>query len=330
MNVLSVRDRRVVLWFVVAAICWRWLLAARTPLPGSDACHDLWLAAGCAGGDLAALGTQWWAPFWALLLAPAVACGSSAWLAAQVGAAVLGGLAAWPLAVAAERRRAGAGVAAAALCMVAPGLCLAAGLGTDGNLVALLVASALGRWGAGARGTAVLCLLPGLGMLVGVWRNDAPLPDRWLAGAGLLEPLLAFAVALGLARLPSLGRDLLLCVVVAPACYVAWHGQEAPSAAIERWLGRHLASRLQDGELLVSDRPRVAWAAGQRPVRLASSEAVLAAAASPEVAWLVLGEPLAASASLSAALAGTFARHPLPNDVVDAVAERGLSVLIRR
>jgi hypothetical protein len=63
---------------------------------------------------------------------------------------------------------------------------------------------------------------------------------------------------------------------------------------------------------------------------LTSAEQVLAAAESPDVAWLVLGEPLASSASLTAALAGTFALHPLPNDVVDVVAERGLLTLIRR
>ena len=49
-------DRRSVLWLTCAAVCWRWLVAVKTPLPGVDATHDLWLAERLVAGDLGALG----------------------------------------------------------------------------------------------------------------------------------------------------------------------------------------------------------------------------------------------------------------------------------
>lgn len=329
MNVLSRSDRRVVLWLMVAAICWRWLLAARTPLAGPASCHDLWLAQQLAGGDFVVLGLQWWSPLWPLLLAPAIALGAPPLLAAQVLAAVLGGLAIWPLAIAAERRRSAAGVGAAVLLMVAPGLAVDAGGGGAGNLLALLFGGVvvLGRR---RRWLALSLAVLALGALVDPVRAGFAGWPLCCPASGAVEPLVALLVGLGLARWSPRWRELVWCAAVAGACYLAWQAVEPADAAIERWLGQRLARQLAPGQRISTDRPRVALAAGQRPLPLADAEAVRADAAPGEVAYVVLGQPLARQASLTALLAGTFARHQLPNDAVDPVEARGLLVLIRR
>ena len=329
MNVLSRSDRRVVLWLMVAAICWRWLLAARTPLAGPASCHDLWLAQQLAGGDFVVLGLQWWAPLWSLLLAPAIACGAPPLLAAQVAAALLGGLAIWPLAIAAERWRSGAGVSTAVLLMVAPGLAVDAGCGGVGNLLALLFGGIV-VLGWRRRWLALSLVVLALGALVDPFRSGFAGWPSACPASGAIEPLVALLVGCGLARWSPRWRELVSCAVVAGACYLAWQAVEPVEAAIERWLGQRLARQLAPGQRISTDRLRVALAAGQRPLPLADVAAVLADAAHGEVAYVVLGQPLARQSSLTAVLAGTFARHQLPNDAVDPVEARGLLVLIRR
>lgn len=128
------------LWLTCAAVCWRWLVAVRTPLPGVDATRDLWLAERLAEGDLGALGARWWEPLHGLLIAPAVALGAPGFPAAQALACVVGGLAVVPTALAAERLRAGAGVPAAAVATVAAGSVVAAAAGASSASLSAVVA----------------------------------------------------------------------------------------------------------------------------------------------------------------------------------------------
>lgn len=369
---MSAADRRLVLVVAGATVVWRWLIAQRTPLPGIDACLELWRAERLAGGSFGELAAAWWQPWWALLLAPAVACGAPAFAAAQIAACVCGALTVVVVALAAERLREGAGLPAAVLAMAGAGASVAAGAGSATTLYAFLVG--LGAWAVAGRRTAfgVLCwLLAAAGVgerLVAVestWRHLRlglgvglplallawlpPRPGRapmvWCAlgcaiAASVVVPgapawLPAWAPAgavlggVGLARLPGLWRDVLLCVVVVLECLTAWHEIEPREAIAERIVGRYLAHRLSGAERVVSDLPRVSWAAHQRPEGLLP-DALLNAAADPAVAAVVCGRALAADATLTASLAGVFVRHDLPADLADLAAEHGLLVWLRR
>lgn len=145
----SPRDRRALLWLCVAAICWRWLLAIRSPLPAAGACTDLWVAQQLAAGRFGAFTEVWWRPLWALCVAPAVAAGGSAFVAAQVLGCVLGGLAIWPTAVAAERLRQGAGIPAAVFVLAAALPSHGAAVGSALPLATLLVGLAVAAWARG-------------------------------------------------------------------------------------------------------------------------------------------------------------------------------------
>src|SRR5262245_43864918 len=134
------RERRILLWLCAGAICWRWVCAVRSPLPSVAACRDLWLAERLAQGEFALLAESMTQPWWALLLWPAVAAGIDAFAAAQVLACAIGGLLVWPVAVAAERLREGAGVPAAVLALAAGGPAAAAGGGAATPLLAIAVA----------------------------------------------------------------------------------------------------------------------------------------------------------------------------------------------
>ena len=139
------RDLRALLWFCCAAVCWRWFVGVRAPMPAVGACEDLWLAAQVAGGDLGALADAWWrAPVHALLLTPIVALGGDTVTAAKVLACLAGGLAVLPIGFAAERLREGAGVPAAAIALAGAGAVTAAGAASGVCVSALLVAS--GTW----------------------------------------------------------------------------------------------------------------------------------------------------------------------------------------
>ncbi|MBL8731401.1 MAG: hypothetical protein JNN13_03410 [Planctomycetes bacterium] len=139
---LTARERRLLLWLAVGAISWRWVTAQRTPMPGVDGCHDLWLAAELAQGHVGAFATAWWHGLWALLLAPFLAAGLPPFFTAHLLAAIVGGLVVWPVAAAAQRLREGAGVPAAVLAAVAAGPVLAAGAGAPTALTCLVVAMA--------------------------------------------------------------------------------------------------------------------------------------------------------------------------------------------
>ncbi|MGE3172217.1 MAG: hypothetical protein AB7O97_06275 [Planctomycetota bacterium] len=106
---------RALLWLCVAAVCGRWLLAARTPVPAEDGVNYLWMAQRFAAGDAAAALAEPFSPLWPLLLALPIACGAPAFLAGQVAGALVGGLGILPIAAIAERLRRGAGLPAAAL-----------------------------------------------------------------------------------------------------------------------------------------------------------------------------------------------------------------------
>lgn len=369
---MATADRRLVLVVAGAAVVWRWLIAQRTPLPGIDACLELWRAERLAAGSFGDLAAAWWPPWWSLLLAPAVACGASPFASAQIAACVCGALTVVVVALAAERLREGAGLPAAVLAMAGAGASVAAGAGSAATLGAFWVG--LGAWAVAGRrnAMAVVCwaiAAAGVGeRIVAVetgWRHlrlgvgvGTPLALlAWLpprpGRASLVWPALGVAIVasvlvpgaaawlpawapagavlggVGLARLPGRWRDVLLCVVVALESLTAWHEIEPREAIAERIVGRYLAHRLTAAERVVSDLPRVSWAAHQRPEAPAPA-ALLAAAADPAVAAVVLGRALAADATLTASLAGVFVRHDLPADLADLAAEHGLLVWLRR
>jgi hypothetical protein len=144
------------------------------------------------------------------------------------------------------------------------------------------------------------------------------------------SPVFAVLGGIGLARLPARGRELFVCGVVLVEMHGAWREVEPPTAVVERIVGRLLRAQLRPGETVVSDRVRVAWAAGQKPESVRSADALLVAAAAPEVAFLVLDRQLAKDATVAASLAATFTRHEISADLTDLLVERGLQVLVRR
>ena len=365
---MSPRDQRVVLTLTGAAVVWRWLLAQATPMPGLDACHDLWLTWQLAHGAFGELMPRWWQASWALLLSPFAACGVAPWTAAQILASVCGGLAVWPVASAAERLREGAGVPAAVLAMVAAGT---AGTGSAAAWHSLLVALAVRAW-IGDRevlafGLAAVAALGGgdrlvddgallrvarlaIGSLVLLPLAAMPPRPRRLAGLVLVlgvvlavtgivasplawwptwSPLVAVVVGVGLARLSTRWRELVLCIAVALECHGGWNSLEPATAAAERSVARYVARRLPAGQCVLSDLPRVLWAAGQSPDATVGAD-VLDAADWPAVGAIVLGRTAPWSATIAAGLAGRFTTYPLPSDLQDLVAARGLRVLIRR
>ncbi|HEX6810297.1 MAG TPA: hypothetical protein VF384_01625 [Planctomycetota bacterium] len=141
--VFAPRERRILLWLTVAAVSWRWLCAVQLPLPSVAACRDLWLAQRLANGEFAPLAEVLAQPWWALLLWPPVAAGCDAFTAAQVLACIAGGLLVWPVALAAEKLRQGAGLPAAVLALGAGGPAAAAASGAVTPLLELAVAMAV-------------------------------------------------------------------------------------------------------------------------------------------------------------------------------------------
>lgn len=384
---LSPRERRVLLWLSVAAVCWRWLLAIRAPLPGLDAATDLWVAQRLAHGDFAALGAVWWRPLWPLLLAPALAWGAAPFAAAQVAACTLGGLALWPVAVAAQRLREGAGVPAAVCLLAAAVDSAGAAAGAALPLATCFVALAAAEWTGGrpwralvlAAVAAATCgerlapAAPVAGALAAAAAGWRALRAAWSAPGALAclsvlpprprrQPVLQLAAGLalalaaallfatgaqdrflplaaapvvvlagvGLARLPGWSRELLLAGVVVLGFHTGWHLAEPRDVVVERLLGEHLLGRCAPGDTVVSDLPRVLWAARTRPTPPATADALLAAAARPDVAFVVLGGPFAGSATVRSALAGRFRRYEVPNSFRDLVVDRGLAVFSRR
>lgn len=370
-------ERRILLWLGAGAICWRWVCAVQSPLPSVAACRDLWLAERLAHGEFALLADAVTQPWWALLLWPPVAAGCDAFATAQVLACVIGGLLVWPVAVAAQRLREGAGVPAGVLALAAGGLAASAGGGGATALLALAVAVAVAgiaarRWVlAAVAGT--LALAPGLEAIVSSaayrgswhwhelrlgWGTSAALalwcvlPPRpralpllcLLAAAmfatsvvrGSLQwllvswPIVAVLAAVGLARLPVRVRDIALCAAVLAEFWIGWQAIEPSTAFVERALGQHLRRHLTEGSSVVSDLPRVQLFASSRPTGFSDDKALLAAASGDGVAFVVLGPALAQRPTVTAALAGRFARFELLHDLGDLVADGKLAVFVKR
>lgn len=113
-------DRRWLLWLLVAAMCWRHLLAVLTPVPSQDGATYLWMAEQFARGDLLLPVTEVFSPLLPLLVAVPVACGMDAFEAAQLTCCILGALAIVPAYRAGELLSPGAGRWAALLMAFAP------------------------------------------------------------------------------------------------------------------------------------------------------------------------------------------------------------------
>ena len=265
------RDRRVLLWLCCAAICWRWLVGLRAPLPGVDACRDLWLAEQLATGQFDALLQRIWEPFYGMLLAPALVAGAMPFVAAKATACLLGGLTLVPVALAAERLREGAGVAAAALAMVAAGPVVAAGAGAATSLLALLLACSL--WSYASRrfvlsGMLLLVVIAGGTDQVAGWPVPRMVQLRLALGAVILMvPLLALRPHSRMFVAPALALLVVLIVAFAGDVVV---------------------------ELLPSYSPLLSVLAGvavaRVPVRLRDVLLALVVAADCHAAW-TLGEP---------------------------------------
>jgi len=117
---LSTTDRRLLLWLLVLAMCWRHLLAVLTVVPSQDGATYLWMASRFAQGDLLTPVTEVFSPLLPLLVAPLVACGLDPLEGAQLVCCLLGALAVVPAFAAAECLAPGAGRWAALLMAVAP------------------------------------------------------------------------------------------------------------------------------------------------------------------------------------------------------------------
>ncbi len=168
------RQRRALLWMTVAAVCWRWLLAAKTPVPAQDGCNYLWMAERFADGDTAAALSEPFSPLWPLLLSVPIRLGMEPELAAKLLGSILGGALVWPVAWIAERLRSGAGLAAGVLALSSSLLARTAVEGYTEPLFVLVMASGVV---AGMRGSTVcLALFSALAFLVRPEGVLLPLP----------------------------------------------------------------------------------------------------------------------------------------------------------
>jgi hypothetical protein len=164
-------------------------------------------------------------------------------------------------------------------------------------------------------------------LLVGTIAALTLLPQWVLPPLGGVAAVLA---GVALAGLPKRWLEGLLCLVVLVECHAGWQQLEPRDRAVERWLGRYLRRGLLAGDELVTDLPRVAWAAGLPPRRFATADAVLAGAAGPRVQVVVLGPALAGDSTLRAQLAGRFVTHELTVDLAALAAGQGITTRIRR
>ena len=120
------RQEQLLLWIVMFAVAWRWVLAMRTPVPSEDGANYLWMAQRFAAGDLAAGLSEVFPPGLSLLIAPLLRFGVEALMAGQIVGCVCGGLAVLPVAFAAERLQRGALLPAAVLFATTSLLCRSA------------------------------------------------------------------------------------------------------------------------------------------------------------------------------------------------------------
>lgn len=128
-----------------------------------------------------------------------------------------------------------------------------------------------------------------------------------------------------LARLPARLRTALLVAAGAFAVIANWNGRIDANRAVERQLGGWLLRQLAPGQRVVSELPRVAWFAGQRPPPPRGLPRAYFAAASDavEVAFVVLRQGEAHGLGPSWALA------ELPEALGVAIAVRRLLVFRR-
>ncbi|MBK8097211.1 MAG: hypothetical protein IPK26_08890 [Planctomycetes bacterium] len=139
----SPAQRRQLLWLCVAAACWRWVLAMHTPVPAEDGVNYLWMAQQFAAGAWAMPWSEPFPPAWPLLLAVPIAGGADPITAAAVLNCLLGALAIVPIALTAERLRAGAGLPAAVLAATSPRLALTAAEALSEPLFVAMLATAV-------------------------------------------------------------------------------------------------------------------------------------------------------------------------------------------
>lgn len=280
-----------------------------------------------------------------LVVVPVAAAAERLRQGAGLPAAVLAMVAAGPVVAAG----AGASVGIGALFVALATWAVACGRTGPALLCAALAAATLGERLLAVDGVErTLRLSIGCTFLLAPLAGLPPRPRPWLwlalaYGASLTiavatrpmdwlptwSPLAAVLAGVGLARLSTRWREVLLCVVVAVECHAAWQAIEPRHAVAERAIGRFVARRLPAGTRVLSDLPRVLWAAGQRPEASPAAELV-DAARSAEVAAVVLGPEQARSSTVAASLAGSFARYELPTELVDLATAAGLRVLIRR
>jgi len=195
-------------WTVVAAaIAWRWLLAARTPVPSEDGVSYLWMAQRFAAGDLAAGLGEVFPPGFPLLLAPWSWCGGEPFVTAQVFGVACAAATVLPLCAIA--RHFGAAGALGAVWLWASGSLLARNSVEVFSEPPFLLLMALGTL-AGLRGRWWLC-------------GAAAAIAFWIRPEGLLLPaafVLSHRRAALRALVPAGGGVLLLAVVR----WLAGHG----------------------------------------------------------------------------------------------------------
>lgn len=283
--VLAEPQRRAVLWLTVAAICWRVLLARRTPVPAEDGVVYLWMAQQFAAGDAAAALSEPFSPLWPALLAVPIALGSDPFVAGKIVGAVCGGMLVWPVALLAERVRAGAALPAAAFAATSSLLARTAVEVYTEPLFALAIALGLlaalaGRWWwlGGAAATAFLVrpegvLLPAVFVLAAprrAWRALVP-----VAGAVVAFGAWRAACGLGFDPVPKLsfhglrddlaGRgDLLANLVALPTAYMEAFLAAGLLAALALWPPVSRGTGRLWGTLLVAFLPIVTFVVRRR------------------------------------------------------------------
>ena len=195
-------------------------------------------------------------------------------------------------------------------------------------LEAFGVVGLLGVWGilrARSRAQAPLYVTLALGLLL----ICMFLPRRrflisWLA---VVSPL----AMVGFAAIPLRFRRVVFWAAILSSIALCFRTME-PNRAAERAVGEHLAAQLRGGETVTGDLTRVIYYAGQRPLapRHFTVEELIAGGLRPEVRFVVLAARREGRPAVIEALAGSFERHGLPQELASAAEDRGIAVLARR
>jgi len=135
-------------------------------------------------------------------------------------------------------------------------------------------------------------------------------------------------------RLPRWGRRVVLIAAVLMGVFGSIFGGILPDRLAERLIADHLAERLVGDQRIAGDLTRVLWFAGQRPLppRHFDTEQLVEMAAPENVRYFVFSERSRRESSqqIEAALAGTFERLQLPDELASSCRARGIAVLARR